>query len=144
MAVLVLIPIAPIGTLKNLTIDLQLHDTYIVIDYFTFITPNLIYFGLIGVVYYINFKKKRKLRVWTIRFHFFLTLLTTMAYVLLSWNYAVEQSGLSQNPISFPETIYQPKIFYINLLLFLIAQAVFFFEYFNAIRKARDNKHYHP
>lgn len=65
----------------NSAIDLQMHDTYFVIAYYQLMVIPIIFYALIGFVYWLF--RNRNLNIWLTRFHLLLSLFPMLVIIFL-------------------------------------------------------------
>jgi heme/copper-type cytochrome/quinol oxidase subunit 1 len=112
----------------NLTVDINLHDTYYVINYATFIIPTVIYFALVAFVYYRLAVRKLSLPDWLFATHIGVSYISTFIYILSNWGHVLALSGAAGRYFSVDSL--QPhsglNLFALNFTAFAVSQAMFF------------------
>ena len=110
----------------ELTIDINLHDTYIVTKYSHFLYPTILWFAVNLILYFVLIKKKKEIGRWTQLTHISLSFLTTFIYIYQVWGSTIAMSGLTKWYFSSNADL-QPDgtIVILNFLTFIVIQLVF-------------------
>lgn len=111
---------------SNDTLDINVHDTYFVIDYYHIVILLSIPLSILALIYWSFYKTNRKLYQFLTWFHI---IVTTSSFVFLLWysifpiDLSIDDSNTVYNTIRLIEFI---MIF--SILLFLLSQLLFLFN----------------
>lgn len=103
--------------LKVNTIDIQLHDTYMILDLWSVTICVSIYFIIVGIVYYL-FRNRRFLRYVTI-LHTLVSILIVLLWI------ATSQSEMVRNPTEFEYARKVMSVVIMSLFVFITVQILF-------------------
>ncbi|HBU78428.1 MAG TPA: hypothetical protein DEF18_10020 [Muricauda sp.] len=116
-----------IGFLKRSeVVSLNIHDIYLIINFFHFTVLISIFFGLVGLGYWMMYLRRKRLSIWLNFSHMVITILGLGIIWLLSHLIKDEATHTSMETFNYNralQTIIQPMV-----LLVIIGQFVYFFN----------------
>lgn len=127
ISIMILILLISMKIWDRLAIDVAIHDTYYVIEYTTFVIPNILFFTFIGVIYFLLGRKNKEFTPRITLFHLLFTLTSTLIYFWIFFGKTIALSGFERKYVSISHDVFEYNVYLLlaNFAIFLVVQPLF-------------------